>query len=214
MGSEDWKMGMISDCYQLQENQRKNDPLTVKTPSPPCTGSPPAWWMQGGRLRAHCLRLILRRRRSLPPALPLSRFPLGEFKQGAKPRKALRVNGSRRMPKRYNFQHSRMRRWGAGGAGGRDQAGREDGATGSPGASRPPALLPYSGHAPKRAAGAAPPRMSSRAKGKSWYFRFGTENACQGIILDMLEYSCMRNYLHFGRRYIGCRYSQFPPIIH
>ena len=32
---------MISDCYQLQENQRKNDPLTVKTP-PPCTGSPPA----------------------------------------------------------------------------------------------------------------------------------------------------------------------------
>ena len=30
----DWKMGMISDCYQLQENQRKNDPLTVKTPSP------------------------------------------------------------------------------------------------------------------------------------------------------------------------------------
>ena len=34
MGREDWKMGMISDCYQLQENQRKNDPLTVKTPSP------------------------------------------------------------------------------------------------------------------------------------------------------------------------------------
>ena len=32
---------------------------------------------------------------------------------------------------------------------------------------RPPALLPYSGHAPKRAAGAAPPRMSSRAKGKA-----------------------------------------------
>lgn len=30
----DWKMGMISDCYQLQENQRKNDPLTVKTPPP------------------------------------------------------------------------------------------------------------------------------------------------------------------------------------
>ena len=25
---------MISDCYQLQENQRKNGPLTVKTPSP------------------------------------------------------------------------------------------------------------------------------------------------------------------------------------
>ena len=34
MGREDWKMGMISDCYQLQENQRKNDPLTVKTPPP------------------------------------------------------------------------------------------------------------------------------------------------------------------------------------
>lgn len=30
----DWKTGMISDCYQLQENQRKNDPLAVKTPSP------------------------------------------------------------------------------------------------------------------------------------------------------------------------------------
>ena len=25
---------MISDCYQLQENQRKNGPLTVKTPPP------------------------------------------------------------------------------------------------------------------------------------------------------------------------------------
>ena len=29
-----WKTGMISDCYQLQENQRKNGPLAVKTPSP------------------------------------------------------------------------------------------------------------------------------------------------------------------------------------
>ena len=27
-------MGMISDCYQLQENQRKNGHLAVKTPSP------------------------------------------------------------------------------------------------------------------------------------------------------------------------------------
>ena len=44
-------------------------------------------------------------------------------------------------------------------------------ARGSPGTvllpSCPPALLPYSGHTPKRAAGAAPPRMSSRAKGKA-----------------------------------------------
>ena len=31
----DWKMGMISDCDELQENQRKNDPLTVKTPPHP-----------------------------------------------------------------------------------------------------------------------------------------------------------------------------------
>ena len=106
----DWKMGMISDCYQLQENQRKNGPLTVKTP-PPCTGSPPAWWMQGGRWWAHCLRLLLRRRRSLPPALPLPCFPLrGRSQAGRKSRKALRVNGSGRMLKRYKFQHSLRRR--------------------------------------------------------------------------------------------------------
>ena len=34
MGREDWKMGMISDCDELQKNQAQNDPLTVKTPSP------------------------------------------------------------------------------------------------------------------------------------------------------------------------------------
>lgn len=105
MGWGNWEMGMISDCYQLQENQRKNGPLAVKTPSPPCTGSPPAGWAQGGRWRAHCLRLILRRRRSLPPA-PLPCFPIrGRSQAGRKSRKALRVNGSGRMPKRYKFQH-------------------------------------------------------------------------------------------------------------
>lgn len=31
----DWKMGMISDCDELQKNQAQNDPLTVKTPPPP-----------------------------------------------------------------------------------------------------------------------------------------------------------------------------------
>ena len=82
-------------------------------------------------------------------------------------------------------------------------------ARGSPGA----VLLP-SCHAPKRAAGAAPPRMSSRAKGKSWYFRFGTENACQGITLDRLEYSCVCNYLQFGRQYVDMSTCDFLPFIY
>ena len=127
---------------------------------------------------------------------------------GEKPRKALRVNGSGRMPKRYRNQHSRRRRWGRikpgswpGSSAGRRSFPRSKWAKwakvwqGAPlvPSSCPPALLPCSGHAPKRAAGAAPPSMSSRAKGKSWYFRFGTENACQGITLDRLEYSCVCN---------------------
>ena len=101
-----WKMGMISDCYQLQENQRKNGPLTVKTP-PPCTGSPPAWWMQGGRWWAHCLRLILRRCTPFlrPSLCHASRRPC-EFQQGKKPSKPLRRKASRQMLKRYKFQHS------------------------------------------------------------------------------------------------------------
>lgn len=81
----------------------------------------------------------------------------------------------------------------------------------------PPVLLsscPCSGRAPKCAAGAAPPRMSSRAKGKSWYFRFGTENACQGIILDRLEYSCVRNYLQFGWQYVDMSTCDFLPFIY
>ena len=96
-----WKTGMISDCDELQENQRKNGPLTVKTPSPPCTGSPPAWRMQGGVWLAHFLRLILRRRRSLPPALPLSRLPLrGRSQAGRKApqslaRQRLRANAEK-----------------------------------------------------------------------------------------------------------------------
>lgn len=62
----------------------------------------------------------------------------------------------------------------------------EGGASGSPGAFRPPVLRPCTNTAQHV-------RLSSRAKGKSWYFRFGTENACQGIILDRLEYSCVCN---------------------
>lgn len=88
----DWKTGMISDCDELQKNQAQNDPLTVKTP-PPCTGSPPAWWIQGGRWRAHCLRLILRRRRSLPPA-PMPCFPIrGRSPAGQEAPKSLAAQG-------------------------------------------------------------------------------------------------------------------------
>ena len=148
---------------------------------------------------------------------------------GEKPRKALRVNGSGRMPKRYRNQHSRRRRWGRikpgswpGSSAGRRSFPRSKWAKwakvwqGAPlvPSSCPPAFLPCSGHAPKRAAGAAPPSMSSRAKGKSWYFRFGTENACQGITLDRMEYSCVCNYLQFGRQYVDMSTCDFLPFIY
>lgn len=60
---------MISDCYQLQENQRKNGPLAVKTPPPP------AW-----AARLPCWPAVRRPypRRSLAPsraALPLLTIP-------------------------------------------------------------------------------------------------------------------------------------------
>lgn len=100
-------MGMISDCDELQKNRAQNDPLTVKTPPPPARVP----LLPGGRRAAGGGRTVsggssgggaplLR-----PSTCHASRYG-GEVQQGKKPRKALRVNGSWRMPKRYKFQHS------------------------------------------------------------------------------------------------------------
>lgn len=60
-------MGMISDCYQLQENQRKNGPLAVKTPSPPALSIRLPCWPAVRRIRP---------RRSLSPSRAASPYHL------------------------------------------------------------------------------------------------------------------------------------------
>ena len=154
-----WKTGMISDCYQLQENQRKNDPLTVKTPSPLSGLSvSPAGLSCGGYAPGEFSpRLAQRFPCSLSPApAPIPRRPC-KVQQGKKSHKPLRHKASRRMPKRYNFQHSRRRRWGrikpgswagssAWGYGSPGRSGRS-GARGSPGAVLLPSC-PAPVHAP------------------------------------------------------------------
>ena len=150
---------MISDCYQLQENQRKNDPLTVKTPPPPAWAARLPCWP--AVRRPYARRSLAHFAQRLPCFLspapcpapaPIPRRPC-KVQQGKNPHKPLRRKASRRMPKRYRNQHSRRRRWGrikpgswagssAWGYGSPGRSGRS-GARGSPGAF----LLP-SCHAP------------------------------------------------------------------
>lgn len=72
-------MGMISDCYQLQENQRKNDHLAVKTPPPPAGADRLPCWPA---VRRTYPRRSLAPLRSVSPStyppplpLPLPQFP-------------------------------------------------------------------------------------------------------------------------------------------
>lgn len=111
-------MGMISDCYQLQENQRKNDPLTVETPPPPAGADRLPCWPAVRRtyprrsLAPFAQRLPFHLSPALAPApATIPRRPC-EVQQGKKPRKPLRRKASWRMPKRYRNQHSRRRRLG------------------------------------------------------------------------------------------------------
>ena len=79
----DWKMGMISDCYQLQENQRKNDPLTVKTPSP--LHWFPSCLVDAGRQVAGALSPADPPAAALPSSSPPSvTLPAGRIQTGCK----------------------------------------------------------------------------------------------------------------------------------
>lgn len=71
-------MGMISDCYQLQENQRKNGPLAVKTPSPPAGADRLPCWPA---VRRTYPRRSLAPLRSVSPSTypPPSPLPLPQF---------------------------------------------------------------------------------------------------------------------------------------
>ena len=91
----DWKMGMISDCYQLQENQRKNDPLTVKTPSP--LHWFPSCLVDAGRQVAGALSPADPPAASLPSSgPPLLCFPLwGRIQAGPKVPQSLAAQGFR-----------------------------------------------------------------------------------------------------------------------
>ena len=71
-------MGMISDCYQLQENQRKNGPLAVKTPPPPALSVRLPCWPAVRRI--HPRRSLAPSRAAphlltCPPALCLAPVP-------------------------------------------------------------------------------------------------------------------------------------------
>lgn len=104
------------------------------------------------------------------------------------------------MPKRYRNQHSRRRRRGrikpgswAGSRAGRRSFLRSKWAKVGQGVSLPscpPALLrPYT----QTRSPCTSSCMIVQGAGQAVLSRFDTENACQGIILDRLEYSCVCN---------------------
>lgn len=219
MGREDWKMGMISDCYQLPPLVEIGNSTAVKTPPPlpvypspllasraedmppansrplcaasplppiprpcPCpfTNSPPSVRSPAGQ--------------EAPQTLAAQGFPANAEKvqipafTRAKVRQIDRGSRAGSSAGRQSFPRSKWAKWAK-------WAKMWQGAPLVP-SSCPPALLP-SMHQYR----ATCPHVK-QGEGQRRYSRFGSKNACQGIILDRQEYSCVRNYLQFGRQHV------------
>ena len=117
-GGGNWKTGMISDCYQLQENQRKNGPLAVKTPPPPAWAARLPCWPAVRRpyprrslapSRAALPLLTIPRPMPCPVQLPAARANSSRARSPANP---CGIRLPEQMLKRYRNQHSRRRRRG------------------------------------------------------------------------------------------------------
>lgn len=169
-------MRMNSDCYQLQENQRKNDPLTVKTP-PPCLGCPspllaslaenipPANHPPPLRQRFPCspcpcpcinspaarAKSSRASRAKTPQTLAAQGFPVNAEKVQFPAFTAAKVGRTWALYVRDHAQGCRAS------PGRRCPNSCECRARCPPGACLPPVPLHPSGHAPKRAACARPP---------------------------------------------------------